>query len=154
MKNIISLFKNLESFSFLIGMMFGSALGLVLFSYLVPGGTRMIGMYRSNKLNTMIIRNQQAMQDLYPDANQATDTPRVIQQATRSSYNPYVVGRVTSERQFLEQMKLHHEADVLMATQLLLLTTSHPETKTLAKNIISEQTTELKMLRDWLISWK
>lgn len=57
MNNIISLFKNLESFGFLFGMAFGSAIGLVLFSYLVPSGPKMIGMYRSSKLIALVNNN-------------------------------------------------------------------------------------------------
>jgi hypothetical protein len=153
MKNILALFKNLESFSFLLGMMFGAALGLVLFSYLVPNGPKMIGVYRSSRLSKLAEYNQNAIQDV---AGTSTTTELTVgANKTITTCSGYATPKVTSEKQFLQLMKTHHEVDILMATQMTLLTTyAHPETKTLAKNIINQQNTELKMIRDWLAAWK
>ena len=68
--------------------------------------------------------------------------------------NPYMMGKITSERQFLQQMKLHHEAAVVMAQQVLLIRTIRPEIKKLANDIVSAQTTEIRMMKDWLSAWK
>lgn len=67
--------------------------------------------------------------------------------------NPYMMGAVTSEKQFLEEMVEHHEAAVVMAQQVLAL---HPraELKKLAETIISAQTAEIKQMKDWLSAWK
>lgn len=51
-------------------------------------------------------------------------------------------------------MKLRHESSILMATQMLILKSTHPEVVMLANNIISTQNTELKLIRDWLNAWK
>ncbi len=61
---------------------------------------------------------------------------------------------VTSEKQFLRDMKLHHEAAVTMSQQVLKLPTIRPEVTQLAKNIIATQTTEIKMIKDWMAAWK
>jgi uncharacterized protein (DUF305 family) len=155
MKNIISLFKNLESFSFLFGMAFGAAIGLVLFSFLVPSGPRMIGMYRSYRMNTLVNSNQNAIQEIFATTTQVTGLQQATAPAvTRPTSYAYSTAKITSEKQFLQIMKSHHETDVLMATQMLILKPTHPEVVTLANNIISTQNTELKLIRDWLNAWK
>ena len=135
--------------------MFGAAIGLVLFSYLVPSGPKMIGMYRSSRLSKMAEHNQDVMQDIgaTPVATSTTGSTTIVNKPLTTCLS-YAAPKITSEKQFLQLMKSHHETDILMATQMVLLPVSHPETKTLAKNIINEQNTELKMLRDWLAAWK
>jgi uncharacterized protein (DUF305 family) len=73
---------------------------------------------------------------------------------TQMMKNPYMMGKITSERQFLQEMKLHHESAVQMAQQVLLLQSLHPEVKKLANDIITAQTTEIKMIKDWLAAWR
>jgi uncharacterized protein (DUF305 family) len=65
-----------------------------------------------------------------------------------------MMGKITSEKQFLYNMKAHHEAAVVMAQQVLLIPSIHPEVKTLAKNIIDSQSTEIKAMRDYIAAWK
>ena len=87
-------------------------------------------------------------------ANHMMDKEGVKGTAMQTNSNPYMMGKVTSERQFLQNMKLHHEAAVTMAQQVLLVKSIHPEVKKLANDIISAQTTEIKMMRDWLAAWR
>lgn len=134
-------------------MVFGAAIGLALFSYLVPSGPKMIGMYRSSRLSKMAEYNQNTIQDMGTTIASTTGLTTVSNK-TLTTCSGYATPKITSEKQFLQLMKSHHETDILMATQMVLLPTMHPETKTLAKNIINEQNTELKMLRDWLAAWK
>ena len=68
--------------------------------------------------------------------------------------NQYMMSKVTSEKQFLKEMKLHHEAAVTMAQQVLAVPSIRPEVRDLAKDIIATQTTEIKMMRDWITAWK
>lgn len=53
------------------------------------------------------------------------------------------------DREFLEQMIVHHEMAIMMA-QMLESGTSRPEMEDLAKNVISSQKTEVETMRVWL----
>ena len=152
MKNILALFKNLESFSFLFGMVFGAALGLVLFSYLVPGGTKAIATYRAQRGYKLATLNQGQMEQLYASSTNET-TNVVCPTVPKVSYSCASV-KISSEKQFLEQIKSHHDLEISVASQALSLKSIHPEVKTFAKNIISTEATELKMIKDWLAAWK
>lgn len=67
--------------------------------------------------------------------------------------NPYVMGDITSEKQFLEEMIQHHEGAVAMANQVLALPSIHQEVKDLANAIIKAQTTEIQSMKSWQASW-
>lgn len=56
------------------------------------------------------------------------------------------------DREFLEQMIPHHEMAIMMA-QMLQSSTERSEMKVLADNIISSQSREIEMMRNWLKSW-
>lgn len=56
------------------------------------------------------------------------------------------------DREFISQMIPHHEMAVTMA-QMLQSGTSHDEMKQLADNIITSQSSEIKMMRSWLNAW-
>lgn len=56
------------------------------------------------------------------------------------------------DRRFMQQMAMHHDAGVRMAT-LMLDKDLEPETATLAHLIVAEQTREAALLRDWWRSW-
>lgn len=63
-------------------------------------------------------------------------------------------GKVGAEfdKAFLTEMIMHHEGAVVMA-QAALTSSKRPELIELAKNIISAQTTEIKMMKDWQKAW-
>jgi uncharacterized protein (DUF305 family) len=55
--------------------------------------------------------------------------------------------------EFLNQMIVHHESAIMMA-KMIQKATAREELKTLAKNIIESQTTEIEQMRNWRDSWK
>src|SRR3989338_7228260 len=56
------------------------------------------------------------------------------------------------DREFILQMIPHHEMAIMMAS-MLQATTVRPEMKTLADNIITSQSREIEMMRNWLSDW-
>lgn len=56
------------------------------------------------------------------------------------------------DKAFLEEMIVHHEGAVEMA-EALLKNTSRPELQKLGKDIITAQTGEIQMMKDWLKEW-
>lgn len=93
--------------------------------HMMPDGTMMGGMGGSMSMDSM-------MQDMMANLNGKTGAE--------------------FDKAFLTEMIMHHEGAVVMA-QAALTATKRPELLTLAKNIISAQTTEIKMMKDWQKSW-
>ena len=60
-----------------------------------------------------------------------------------------MMSEIKSEKQFLEEMVLHHQTAIVMSQQVLKLSPRR-EIKNLANDIINAQTTEIKMMKDWL----
>lgn len=56
------------------------------------------------------------------------------------------------DKAFIEEMIPHHQMAVMMA-QMLESTTNRGEMKQLAKDIISAQTKEINLMREWYRSW-
>lgn len=56
------------------------------------------------------------------------------------------------DKEFIEQMIPHHQMAVMMA-QMLKNSTSRPEMKQLAEDIISTQTSEIGQMRSWHQTW-
>ena len=56
------------------------------------------------------------------------------------------------DKAFLQEMIVHHEGAVDMA-KLVLTTSKRPELIKLANDIISAQTSEIKMMQDWQKTW-
>lgn len=56
------------------------------------------------------------------------------------------------DKAFLEEMIVHHEGAVDMA-EALLKNTKRPELQKLGNDIITAQTGEIRMMREWLQSW-
>lgn len=56
------------------------------------------------------------------------------------------------DKEFIEQMIPHHQMAVMMS-QMLLRSTSRPEMKQLAENIIEAQTKEINQMREWYRGW-
>ena len=119
-----------------IGIAIGLGSGMYAFSLLVPSGMDMIGLY-------------------YPERLAKAKSSHMLSLNEKDGHhqNKYMMGKVTSEEQFLKDMVLHHEAAVEMARQVLLLN-PRAEVKKLADDIINAQTTEIKMMNDWLAAWK
>lgn len=155
MKSIIASFKNMQAFSFLVGMVWGSALGLILFCYMVPHGPRAIAMLRHY---TIKMRGMEVVAERNRDAFRAVYSNKEAQMPTTDhsmhTVNPYMMNVVTSEKQFLEDMILHHDAAVTMAKQVLALPNTHQEVKTLADDIIRAQTSEIAKMKSWTVLWK
>lgn len=56
------------------------------------------------------------------------------------------------DREFVEEMIPHHQMAVMMAS-MLKNGTQRDEMKTLAENIISSQSEEITLMREWLTEW-
>ena len=56
------------------------------------------------------------------------------------------------DKAFIEEMIPHHQMAVMMA-QMLQSSTSRPEMKQLAKDIIEAQTKEINSMREWYRQW-
>jgi uncharacterized protein (DUF305 family) len=56
------------------------------------------------------------------------------------------------DKAFIDEMLVHHEGAVQMA-QTLLGGTKRPELLTLGKNIITAQTQEIQMMKEWSRKW-
>ncbi len=142
-QNLSSVFKNIQGFSLIVGMAFGAAIGLVLFSYLVPNGERMIGLYHNKIASVRAEKNKKEMVKMMNTMGHDV-----------SHSNPYAMGVVNSEKQFLADMVLHHEAAVMMAEQVLIIPGIRQEVKDLANEIIRTQVKEVSMMKNWLNVWK
>lgn len=57
------------------------------------------------------------------------------------------------DKAFIEQMIVHHQGAIDMA-KLVETNASHREIKDLANEIISAQTNEINMMRDWQQAWR
>lgn len=56
------------------------------------------------------------------------------------------------DKAFLSEMIMHHQGAVLMA-EAALENAAHEEIKTMARAIISAQTTEITQMQDWQAAW-
>lgn len=56
------------------------------------------------------------------------------------------------DKAFLSEMVMHHEGAVMMA-QAVLATSKRPELVQLANDIISAQTKEINMMKNWQKNW-
>ena len=144
----------MQAFSFLVGMAWGAALGLILFCYMVPDGPKAIAMLRyytyemsGGEKNAQ--KNREDFNALY--ASTTAEIP--MMDHSQYSGNPYVMSQVTSEKQFLEEMQAHHESVVIMAKQVLTVPSIHPEVRKLANDIIAAQTKEMQQMKSWMM-WK
>ena len=152
MKSIVAIFKNMQAFSFLVGLAWGAALGLILFCYLVPHGPKAIAMlrsytYRMLQQEKVIQKNKDEFRALY--ASPSSQMPMSGMNHGAHPSNPYMMSEVTSESQFLNDMVLHHEAAVIMAEQVLKLPSIRTEVRNLANSIIKAQTIEMAQMKAW-----
>ncbi len=112
-----------------IGIVIGFGVGIWVINALVPNADQLIHMYRLDQKSVM------------------------ADKMIHRGQNPYMMGSVSSEKQFLEEMIKHHEAAVMMAQQVLVLN-PRGEIKKLAEDIIKAQASEITMMKNWLSSWK
>ncbi len=118
-----------------IGIIIGAGVGMYAFSELVPDGLEYARVYHMEK---------------YRDKRSGD---MMMNHSLNMSSNPYMMSNVTTEKQFVEDMIMHHKAAVTMAEQVLKLN-PRAEVKKLANDIISAQTTEIGMMKSWLTNWK
>ncbi len=150
-KEITRLFKNLKAFDFLVGMSFGAAVGLVLFCYLVPHGPKAISMLRHYSQYTQTLKNKKVFGKM--DASSTLHAGMRNDAMDMGGINPYMMSSITSEKQFLHDMELHHESAVLMAQQVLTLKSLHQEVEKLANDILNAQTKEIADMKAWGAKW-
>jgi uncharacterized protein (DUF305 family) len=117
-----------------IGIIIGFGIGIWVINALVPDANHLIRMYHLDRKSQ--------------DEEQAMRKHHGI-----SDTNQYMSGSITTEKQFIEEMIEHHKAAVVMAQQVLALS-PRSEIIKLANDIISAQSTEIKMMQDWLAAWK
>lgn len=134
----MKIYNTIQGVSLTIGLAIGLVLGYVLFSFVAKSEEPMV----------ISGDHEMIMASGTPLSGESHTIVKTI------TTNPYIMGKVTSEKQFLYNMKAHHEAALVMAQQVLLIPTIHPEVKTLAKNIIDTQTTEIRSMRDYISAWK
>ncbi len=153
MKKVLSLFKNMQMFSFLVGMSFGAALGLGLFCYLVPHGPKAIAMLQHYTMHMKKedAKNRANFQKLY--SSFVSENPANMHHDGQNLINPYMMEPVTTEKQFLKDMILHHEAAITMAKQVLELPDLHTEVQKTANDIIDAQSKEISQMRAWMTKW-
>lgn len=111
-----------------IGIVIGFGVGVYALNALIPNSNQVIGMYH-------------------------TMDKKSAQEDRMMHGNPYMMSTITTEKQFLEEMIKHHEAAIVMAQQVLAITSS-VDIKKLANDIISAQTVEIKTMRDWLPNFR
>ena len=114
-----------------IGIAIGIGVGVYLLNAFVPNANQLIAMYQFNRHKV------------------ATSTTSMAHSmpSTQTGGNPYAMAKITSEKQFVEEMVLHHQAAVTMSQQLLALN-PRSDIGSLAKNIINTQSTEIKIMKD------
>lgn len=126
-------FQNLNFKGVLIGLIIGAFVSLFIFSALVPSGVDMIRVYNMKRYYNM--RNNDVV-------------------VNHMMGNQYMMdGGITSEKEFVEEMIKHHEAAVIMSQEVLKLN-PRAKVKKLAEDIISAQTSEINMMKEWLKNWK
>jgi|JI10StandDraft_1071094.scaffolds.fasta_scaffold219605_4 hypothetical protein len=156
MKSVLSLFKNMQAFSVLVGVACGAAISLVLFSYLVPHGSHAVAMFRKYVYQTRVTqeKNRESFADLYTTHTGDMKGMDHGAMGMGDPKNPYVMGAVVSEHDFLVQMKLHHEAALVMAQQVLTVPSLSNDVRVLANGILSTQTKEIAQMTAWLNAGK
>ena len=126
-KYIAHVGKKVNFWNLFIGIVIGFGVGVYALNALIPNSNEVLRMYRMDKQS--------------------------IQEDRMMHGNPYMMTRITTEKQFLEEMISRHEAAIVMAQQVLAITSS-VDIKKLANDIISAQTVEIKTMRDWLPNFR
>lgn|SRR5574343_134966 len=89
-----------------------------------------------------------------PDGTMMSNDGVTSMQHSMDSMSASLVGKTGDDfdKEFLAQMIVHHEGAVVMAQQVLA-TSKRPELAQLANEIISAQTKEIEMMRNWQNTW-
>ena len=87
-------------------------------------------------------------------AQAPTDHSSMTMEESMGSMTDSLKGRTGDafDQAFLQEMVVHHEGAVTMAQQVLT-TSSRPELRKLAEDIVTAQTMEIQMMRDWEEQW-
>lgn len=143
MKSILSTFKSIQLFGLLVGIAVGTFVALcITYFYVNEGHARMRGYAMSKQYIKDTCIRKFGLGDMN-ESGMDHDSSR------HATANPYMMKSVTSERQFLEDMVLHHEAAVTMARQVLTLNPSE-QVKELAEAIMRAQAKEIADMKSWL----
>lgn len=121
-----------------------------LMSFAVPDAKRWLSLYSKQERELDRMKEGNDWNDA--TMGHSTSTKKSGSNSTGAT-NPYMMRKVTTEKQFVADMLLHHQAAVTMANQALLLSL-RPDIRDMAKDIISSQTTEIKIMKDWIAAWK
>jgi uncharacterized protein (DUF305 family) len=136
---IQKIMSKLNAFNLFLGFIFGAALSVFMFSVLVPSDNdRMFTLSERNLYNSMKVRGYTMFNEHHVGMN------------TAMGDNSYMMGKITSENQFLREMVLHHNAAVVMARQVLALNPTL-EVRDLADRIIQTQTEEIETMKKWIV---
>lgn len=94
------------------------------------------------------------MQHRMSDSSIANDHAHASMEAMMHDMTASLEGKTGSDfdQEFLTQMIVHHEGAIVMA-QMVLEQSRRPELRTLAQDIITAQTNEVAMMRNWQQSW-
>ncbi len=141
MRSVISMLKNIQLFSLLIGLSLGVFVALLITCfYVYDGHSKMRGLSVSKGY----------LEETCKKKFGTCDTPQMNHSMMRHDMsNPYMMQEVKSEQQFLRDMILHHEAAVVMANQVLKLN-PQGEVRELANAIIEAQAKEISQMKSWI----
>jgi uncharacterized protein (DUF305 family) len=124
-KHLALIEEKINPWNLFTGFVIGFGIGIFVISALVPDAADMIRVYNmENNGHSVVLHGEH-------------DTHRAV----------------TNEKQFLEEMITHHEAAVTMSEQVLKLN-PREEVKKLANDIMTSQTAEIQMMKEWLANWK
>lgn len=141
MKSVISTLKDIQLFSLLIGLSLGVFVALLITCfYVYEGHSKMRGLSVSKGY----------LEETCKKKFGTCDTSQLDHSMTgHNMSNPYMMQEVKSEQQFLRDMILHHEAAVVMASQVLKLS-PREEVRDLANAIIEAQAKEISQMKNWI----
>lgn len=138
---IMSFIQNFErkhgNATLFIGVALGIGIGMYVFAWFVPNAAESMRMHYANK------RMEHTGKDIVFIKSGMIHSMGSHAGVTMSM-------PVMSETQFLNDMVLHHEDAVRMAHQVLGLVGVSENVKKLAESIISSQSAEISLMKEWL----
>lgn len=130
--------KNNTPFIVVLSLLIGLGAGYIIRGEVVPAST----MQMSSKIGGHMMPDGTTMGGSMTMESMMEDMMANLKGKTGTEF----------DKAFLSEMIMHHEGAVVMA-QAVLTSSQRPELIQLAKNIISAQTTEIKMMEDWQKTW-
>lgn len=140
MKNFGSHLSNLQVSGLVVGILAGVIITICAFFYLLPTQSNMIQAFYSKEMQNKLKLAGCNMVDQHH-----------IGMTVENGNNPYMMSSVSTEKQYAQEMILHHDAAIAMSNQVLEVKNVSPQIKTLATNILNTQTLEIKILKNWLL---